>query len=102
MNEGYMTVEELAEYLGYSTGTIYNKIYSNEIPYHKLSARAVRFKRGEIDEWARTQKRLAHLKKEAGADIDIPALLAKLPPDVVRILYERTDEAVAVLRDRFD
>ncbi|MFH0919390.1 MAG: helix-turn-helix domain-containing protein [Fibrobacterota bacterium] len=101
MSEGYMTVEELAEYLGYSTGTIYNKVYANEIPYHKLSARAVRFKRSEIDGWARTQKRLMHLKKETG-DLDLPTLFAKLPLDVVRILHERTDEAVAVLRDRFD
>ncbi len=49
-----MTAEEVASYLGVATGTIYNKVSRDEIPYVKVG-RAVRFRRGEIDRWTEEQ-----------------------------------------------
>lgn len=47
---GLMTVPEVADYLGYTEGTIYQKVSRGEIPFVKLG-RSVRFRRSEIDEW---------------------------------------------------
>jgi len=48
--DGLMTVPEVAKYLGYTEGTIYQKVSKGEIPHLKLG-RSVRFRRSEIDEW---------------------------------------------------
>ena len=45
-----MTAEEVAAYLGYALGTVYNKVQAGEIP-HKRLGRAIRFRRSEIDAW---------------------------------------------------
>lgn len=45
-----MTAEEVATYLGYALGTVYNKVQAGEIP-HKRLGRAIRFRRSEIDAW---------------------------------------------------
>ena len=45
-----MTAEEVATYLGYALGTIYNKVQAGEIP-HKRLGRTIRFRRSDIDAW---------------------------------------------------
>ncbi len=50
--ETYMTINGLSEYIKLATGTIYNKIARNEIPYFKIGG-AVRFKKSEIDNWVK-------------------------------------------------
>ena len=62
----YMTVEEVAQYLGFEKQTIYNKVHNNEIPFHKIGIKAVRFKKGEIDGWLKLQqdKEGSYLKKD--------------------------------------
>ena len=50
--ETYMTINGLAEYIKLATGTIYNKIARNEIPYFKIGG-SVRFKKSEIDNWVK-------------------------------------------------
>lgn len=52
----YMTVEEVAQYLGFEKQTIYNKVHTNAIPYHKIGLKAVRFKKAEVDAWIERQK----------------------------------------------
>lgn len=52
----FMTVDELAQYLGFERQTIYNKIHNNQIPFHKIGLKAVRFKKAEIDAWIEKQK----------------------------------------------
>lgn len=54
--EKYMMVEDVAQYLGYERQTIYNKVHNNEIPFHKIGPKAVRFKKDEIDAWVQSQK----------------------------------------------
>lgn len=53
-----LTVADVAEYLGLSVGTVYNKVSRGEIPHVKLG-RAVRFRRSEIDRWIDAQSRVA-------------------------------------------
>jgi excisionase family DNA binding protein len=53
----YMTVDEVAQYLGFEKQTIYNKIHNKEIPFHKIGLKAVRFKRAEIDAWVEEQRK---------------------------------------------
>ena len=45
-----MTIEDLAEYLKLSVGTLYNKVYARKIPFYKIDG-AVRFKKEDIDGW---------------------------------------------------
>ncbi len=52
----YMTVEEVAQYLGFEKQTIYNKVHTNAIPFHKIGLKAVRFKKAEVDAWIERQK----------------------------------------------
>lgn len=49
-SNGLMTVPEVAKYLGYSEGTIYQKVSRGEIPFVKLG-HALRFRRSELDAW---------------------------------------------------
>lgn len=61
----YMTVDEIAQYLGFEKQTIYNKIHNNQIPFHKIGPKAVRFKKAEIDDWIEKQRKeeMRYLKK---------------------------------------
>ncbi len=56
IEDKFMTVEEVAEYLGFSKQTIYDKVHDNRIPFHKIGPKAVRFKKVEIDAWIEKQK----------------------------------------------
>lgn len=45
-----MTVEELADYLNLSAGTIYGWVARKEVPFVR-AGRALRFRRDEVDQW---------------------------------------------------
>lgn len=52
-----MTVEEVAAYLKLSTGTIYNKVSKDEIPFLKVgNPGSLRFRRSEIDDWLESHR----------------------------------------------
>ena len=53
----YMTVEEVAQYLGFSKQTIYDKVHDRQIPFHKIGLKAVRFKKAEINAWVEKQRK---------------------------------------------
>ena len=61
-----MDVKQVAEVLGLAPGSVYHKISSGEIPFVRLSARCVRFRRSDIDRW------IAERVVEAKA-INVPA-----------------------------
>jgi excisionase family DNA binding protein len=46
-----LTAEEAAHHLGYSIGTLYNKVSRKEIPYVRLGNRTLRFRREALDAW---------------------------------------------------
>jgi excisionase family DNA binding protein len=52
MTDGYlMTAREVAEFTGFSEGTIRHWVSQGRIPYVRFSARCVRFLRSDIENW---------------------------------------------------
>lgn len=51
----WLSVEEIAEYLGVSKDTVYEWISRRELPAHRVG-RFWKFKADEIDSWVRTGK----------------------------------------------
>lgn len=55
MNERWLSVDEIAEYLGVGQETIYNWIEKRAMPAHKVG-RCWKFKRQEVDAWVESGK----------------------------------------------
>ena len=53
LNDRWLSVEEMAQYLGISKGTLYKWITRKSIPAHKVGS-LWKFKKDEVDEWIRT------------------------------------------------
>lgn len=53
MDDRWLSVEEIAEYLGVSKDTIYTWIDAKGIPAHRLG-RLWKFKRDEVDRWVKS------------------------------------------------
>lgn len=56
LSKPFLTVEELASYLGVKTSYIYKMTHNREIPYYKPGGKMVYFNREEIDEWVLSQR----------------------------------------------
>jgi len=52
MNNRWLSVEEIAEYLGVSKDTVYTWVASNRMPGHRVG-RFWKFKTEEVDRWVR-------------------------------------------------
>ena len=55
MEDRWLSVEEIAQYLGISKDTVYTWISAKGIPAHKIG-RLWKFKKDEIDTWVRGGK----------------------------------------------
>lgn len=66
--EGLMTVDDVADYLKISPGTIYNRVSKGEIPFVKVGA-AVRFRRIELDRWVEEQAGRSAAEAAAAKDV---------------------------------
>ncbi len=53
MEDRWLSVEEIAEYLGVSKDTVYAWIDAKGMPAHRLG-RLWKFKRDEVDEWVKS------------------------------------------------
>ena len=53
MDDRWLSVEEISEYLGVSKDTIYTWIDAKGIPAHRLG-RLWKFKRDEVDAWVKS------------------------------------------------
>ena len=53
MEDRWLSVEDIAKYLGISKDTVYNWINGKSMPAHKIG-RLWKFKREEVDEWVRS------------------------------------------------
>jgi excisionase family DNA binding protein len=51
MENHLLDVNEIAEFLHLSPGTVYHFISQGRIPFVRLSARCVRFRRCDIEAW---------------------------------------------------
>lgn len=54
MSDRWLSVEEIAEYLGVSKDTVYAWISKRNMPAHRIG-RLWKFKAGEIDDWVRSE-----------------------------------------------
>lgn len=52
MQDRWLSVEEISEYLGVSRDTVYNWLNNRNLPGHKIG-RLWKFKRDEVDAWVR-------------------------------------------------
>lgn len=55
MTDRWVSVEEIADYLGVSKDTVYGWISKREMPAHKVG-RLWKFKTDKVDEWVRNGK----------------------------------------------
>jgi len=55
MDDRWLSVSEIAEYLGISKDTVYAWIAGKGLPGHRIG-RFWKFKRAEVDEWVREGK----------------------------------------------
>lgn len=68
MEDRLLTAAEAAQYLGYSEGTIRNKVSAGELPHVKLGT-ALRFRRSELDTWIAEQDAKAKAAKAATEEV---------------------------------
>lgn len=61
-----MSLEDLAEYISLSKGTIYRMTMNNEIPFSKPSKKLL-FRKVEIDEWIKTHRSKTYYEIEQEA-----------------------------------
>ena len=52
LSDRWLSVEEVAQYLGINKGTLYKWITRKSIPAHK-AGRLWKFKKDEVDEWVK-------------------------------------------------
>jgi len=52
----FMTVDEIAEYLGLSKSTVYKITSKREIPFYNPGGKKIYFKRSEVDTWIETSR----------------------------------------------
>jgi excisionase family DNA binding protein len=71
----WLSVREVAEYLGLKPATIYQYVSERRIPYHKVpGSQLVKFKASEVDEWmekGRVETKaeyLIRIAKKGGSD----------------------------------
>jgi excisionase family DNA binding protein len=55
MQDRWLSVDEIAEYLGISRDTVYTWLNTRDLPGHRIG-RLWKFKRDEVDAWVRTGK----------------------------------------------
>lgn len=55
MDDRWLSVEEIAAYLGVNRDTVYKWIERKQLPAHKMG-RLWKFKREEVDDWVRLGK----------------------------------------------
>ncbi len=53
MNDRWLSVEEIAQYLGISKDTVYSWLTTKRLPGHRVG-RFWKFKTEEVDEWVMT------------------------------------------------
>ena len=55
MQDRWLSVEEIAQYLGVSRDTIYTWVDRTDIPAHKVG-RLWKFRKEEVDDWVKSGK----------------------------------------------
>lgn len=58
MDDRWLSVDEIAEYLGVSRDTVYSWLSNKSMPGHRVG-RLWKFKRTEVDQWVRASEMAA-------------------------------------------
>lgn len=53
MDDRWLSIEEIGDYLGLKRDSIYKMINERQMPSHKIG-RSWKFKRDEVDEWVKS------------------------------------------------
>ena len=56
MNDGLMRIGEAAQLIGYKVNAVYQLVHYRQIPFIKLSPKALRFDRAELIAWIESKK----------------------------------------------
>jgi excisionase family DNA binding protein len=67
MDERWVSVGEIAAYLGVNRDTVYKWIERKRLPAHKMG-RLWKFKRDEVDAWVRQGKAAEDVEKKPDGD----------------------------------
>lgn len=70
MDDRWRNVQEIAEYLGVSTDSVYRWVERRGLPVHRVG-RLFRFKCSEVDEWVHSQG-----DRDGGRKADKPAAIS--------------------------
>lgn len=62
MSDRWLSVDEIAEYLGIKRDTVYKWIDRRKMPAHKVGS-LWKFQKSEIDQWVRSGKARDHADK---------------------------------------
>jgi excisionase family DNA binding protein len=95
MDDGFLTIQEVSEWLHIKPATLYSKVESGDIPHYKIG-RLVRFKREDIDQWMEDYRRdpsdgdkrvKAILKGTNKGTMDIDGIVKKVIEEVKGNVY---------------
>lgn len=56
LSDCYLSIEEVAEYLGVKSSTIRSWIRTKDFPAHKIGGKLWKFKKSEIEQWINSDK----------------------------------------------
>ena len=56
MEKVYLSVSEVAQYMGISEASLRMRVFRNQIPYVRLSERKVLFKKDELDSFLESKR----------------------------------------------
>ena len=69
MDDSYLSVGQIAEYLGVSRDTVYTWITAKEMPAHRLG-RLWKFKKKEVDGWVKSGGAAGRLAIDTASEED--------------------------------
>ena len=68
--ETYLSIEELAEYLGIAEKTVRKWVLNRDIPYRKIM-KVIRFRLSEIEEWIEAGEKFSRTNDSVEAGFDL-------------------------------
>ena len=83
MEQGYLTVKEVAQYLGMKTSTVYALV--PEIPHYRIG-NLIRFRKEDIDTWLATKREESNIRHTG-------TTRAKSVPSIDNIVRKTIDAA---------
>ena len=56
MKEKFMTIKDVAKFLGFSEGYLYKLVKKKKIPYYQPTGNKILFDKEEIEKWVKNSK----------------------------------------------